>query len=397
MKIIMHSNAPWAATGYGQQTALFAPRFRDLGHDVAISAFYGLEGSMLDWNGINVYPTDFTRFGKSMLRYYVGHHANDECNPRDVLVLTLMDVWALSDPSLSDLRLASWTPIDHYPMPPRARQFFDITGARPIAMSKFGEASMIEAGLDPLYAPHAIDTSIFYPRTDARLDVRRGLGLPEDAFVVGMVANNKGTAPPRKAFPQVFQAFSLFQKMHPEAVLYMHTDMFGTDSGIHLVALAEICDIPKSALISCDQLNYFLGLPPELMANVYSAFDVLMNPSYGEGFGIPIIEAQACGVPVIVNDWTAMPELCGAGWKVEGDTFYDPPHGSFYMCPSVHEIVEKLEMAFEARNDQQLRQQAVDFAQQYDVGVVMTEWEHIFEELEQPREVGPVEFERIKA
>jgi hypothetical protein len=37
--ILLHSNAPWAASGYGQQTKLFAPRLRDLGHHVAISAF----------------------------------------------------------------------------------------------------------------------------------------------------------------------------------------------------------------------------------------------------------------------------------------------------------------------------------------------------------------------
>ncbi len=52
------------------------------------------------------------------------------------------------------------------------------------------------------------------------------------------------------------------------------------------------------------------------MVDAYNAMDVLTNVALGQGFGIPILEAQACGTPVIVGDWTSMSELCFAGWKV---------------------------------------------------------------------------------
>ncbi len=50
-----NSNAPWAATGYGTQTAQVTQRLKELGHDVAIFNNYGLEGSNTDWNGMTVY------------------------------------------------------------------------------------------------------------------------------------------------------------------------------------------------------------------------------------------------------------------------------------------------------------------------------------------------------
>ena len=40
-----------------------------------------------------------------------------------------------------------------------------------------------------------------------------------------------------------------------------------------------------------------------------NAIDVLLHPSQTEGFGLTVVEAQACGTPVLVNDCTSMPEL----------------------------------------------------------------------------------------
>ena len=60
---------------------------------------------------------------------------------------------------------------------------------------------------------HNCDTSMFRPLSgEERVMFRRRLGIPEDAFVVTVVAANKGTDPARKAWGEHFDAFATFRK-----------------------------------------------------------------------------------------------------------------------------------------------------------------------------------------
>jgi glycosyltransferase involved in cell wall biosynthesis len=101
---------------------------------------------------------------------------------------------------------------------------------------------------------------------------------------------------------------------------------------------------------------------------------VLLSPSMGEGFGVPIVESQACGVPVITTDCSAMTELTEAGWRVDGDRWYNAAHDAWFKLPFIRGIVAGLELAYEARGDEDLRRKAREFALGYDVDTVMHEF-----------------------
>ncbi len=355
------------------------PQLQDAGHEVAISAFWGLYGRRLEWNGMPVYPGSATDYGDSWLPGYASHWGGG--SPKDVQVITLLDVWTLKSPLLKELNMACWCPVDHDPLSAIVAEFYRrFPEAQPIAMSKFGKAKLEEAGLHPEYAPHGVDTLVMKPYPQA--EIREANGLPKDAFVVGMVANNKGNIIPRKAFPQVFEAFAEFAKRHDDAFLYLHSDPHNQLDGLDLTYLAKAMGVPLNRTTWTPPLAMQLGIEQATMAGMYSTFDVLACPSYGEGFGIPIIEAQACGVPVIVQDFSAMPELVGHGWMCEGVPIWDAAQGSYFSHPSVGSILECLEEAYKVRGGGSEKARA--FAEQYETRLIFEEcWKPILARLEE--------------
>ncbi len=363
MKIIIHSNAPWTPSGYGTQTKLFAPLLAEMGHEVAISAFFGLRGGPLTWEGIKVYPGGLEAWGNDVLPAHAKAFGADA-------VISLVDAWVL-DPRMT-ARLKAWypwAPIDHQPAPPQVVEALH-RAARPIAMSKHGARAMREAGLDPLYVPHGYDTGIFRPlERDA---ARRHMGIDEGRFMAAMVAANKGT-PSRKGIPQVLRAWARFIEDHPDAVLYLHMNVGPSTGGIDVPALLETLGVPPENVRFADPYQYMLGYPEDYLAEVYNAADVLLNPSMGEGFGIPIVEAQACGCPVIVTDWTAMPELCFSGRVVPGEPFWTP-QDAWQALPDVAAIVDALAWAYDVAGDSAIRRDAIEGAAAYGARRVLRDY-----------------------
>lgn len=382
MKILWASNAPYGPTGYSNQTALMLPRLREAGHQVAVGANWGLQGDMLDWDGFTVYPAG-QKYSNDVMPAHAKHwFAGDEG-----WLIWLYDAWALKSPAYTEMNVAVWTPVDHHPVPPLVVQHFKDHGSVPIAMSKWGRDQLAKAGLDPLYAPHGVDTNVFrpYDKREAKIEV----GLDPDKFTVGIVANNSGTAPSRKAYPEMFAAFSLFHQENPDTHLYVHAEMTGEMAdGIDLEYLGAARGIPETAMTFADQYALRLGLPAEKMARLYSAFDLLLFTSMGEGFGIPVLEAQACGTPVMVHDFSAQSELVAheAGFLVPvGQPWWDEAQKSDFHMPSIGDIVPRLQYAYDSRDKlAHLSAPCRDFALTYDADRVFEKyWVPVLDELEQ--------------
>jgi glycosyltransferase involved in cell wall biosynthesis len=341
LKIIWHSTAPWSCSGYGNQTAIWTQELAKAGHDVYVSCYWGLNGSVTEWNGITVLPGFGNAYCSPSLLQHSQHLDPD-------LVITLGDVWVYDPAVLSQLPVAHWLPEDCRPMSTRVRQVVEAGGSQVIAMSRFGQERFRDAGfLNALYWPHAVDFGVFRPAED-RAQLRANLGLDPDVFVIGVNAANNDAI--RKAPSEMLLAFAKFARGRDDVILFLHTGIH-QDGGQDLEAIAENLGVTDK-IRSVDQYRYQAGLISQAgMAEWYGAIDVLCAATYGEGFGIPVVEAMACGKPVISTRCSSMEELNPDGWQVDGTPFWNGVHLGWWMRPDTGGIADAFEQAYERRHD----------------------------------------------
>jgi glycosyltransferase involved in cell wall biosynthesis len=147
-------------------------------------------------------------------------------------------------------------------------------------------------------APHGVDQGTFHVPTEAekaRVQARLGLaGQPYVAFL--------GMLEPRKNVPGLVRGWVQAcegRELPPALVLAGGS---GWDDTID----ATIAEVPPSLRVLRPGYLRFSDLPGYLGGAVLVAY-----PSYGEGFGLPVLEAMACGAPVLTTQRLSLPEVGG--------------------------------------------------------------------------------------
>lgn len=367
MRTLILSNAPFCSSGYGNQTDVFSRQMVAHGHEVVIAGFYGHRGTIFTHNGITVLPGSLDEWGNDIIGAHWNHYRPD-------VTVFLVDIWVYHKDVLNSLPVTAWAPIDHQPMPPQVARALEQCSYT-WAMSRFAEREMRRLGFDPFYVPHGVELNVYRPLDRAK--AREAWGIKPGQFFACMVAANKGF-PSRKSLDKVFKAWGYFIEKHPDALLYVHALPTAQQHGLDLSAMASFYGIPDDNLRFPDDYRLLRGdYKGEQMNALYNAADVLLAPSMGEGFGIPVIEAQAAGCPVVVSDFSAQSELGEVGYKIPIDPMDDRAYtlaGSEQCSPKVSEILKGMEWAFEHQNDTALRTQAFAFAQQYDASRIYTRY-----------------------
>ena len=368
------SNAPWAGTGYGTQTAQVVERMKRDGHHVAVSANYGLQAMTTEWNGIPIYPMGFENYSNDVaaanFRHWSLRHPDTPAH-----LFVLFDAWVLKGKHWDELPASIWTMVDHMPVPVAVADVLKKPNITPIAVTEFGRNEIERQGIAAEYIPMAIDTSL-YTATETFEGVtgRQMMGLPEDTFVCSIVNANKGLMPVRKSFAENILAFSIFAAKHPDARLYIHSERHGNMGGIQFDPLIRAVGLKPHQYAFVNQYAQHVGIPNEAMAALYTASDVMLAASMSEGFGLTVLEAASCGTRVIANDFSAQPEMVSEdSWLTEGQPYWDPSQFAWMNTPNIPSIVDALEEAYRKGHGRSQAQR--DHAMKYDADLIWdTHW-----------------------
>jgi glycosyltransferase involved in cell wall biosynthesis len=170
-----------------------------------------------------------------------------------------------------------------------------------------------------------------YKPIENREELRKAYGINPNAKIIGTVMRNQR----RKLYPDLFEAFKLLlDKVEDksEYMLYCHTSY--PDLGWDIPELLQQYQLSSKVLFTyiCGQTNKPFpslfrgaftqspftgkygatlsnvknGVDYEELSNIINMFDLYVQYANCEGFGLPQVEAAACGVPVMATDYSAM-------------------------------------------------------------------------------------------
>ncbi|NJO04552.1 MAG: glycosyltransferase family 4 protein [Chloroflexaceae bacterium] len=151
---------------------------------------------------------------------------------------------------------------------------------------------------------------------------RQQKGLP-DQFVLYV-----GTLEPRKNLPTLIEAYQQVAR-HSSAPL-----IIGGGKGWLYQSIFERID----ALNLRDRVQFVGYLPEEELPLWYAAATVFVFPSLYEGFGMPPLEAMACGTPVVTSNTTSLPEVVGdAGLMID-------PHNADALAAAIRRVLDDTDL-----------------------------------------------------
>jgi len=388
-------NAPGLPTGYGGQCLLAVRAFLRAGASKVYVLAWNLNGSQfkpmeaftteevvmrnssmqkifdaqgaddVDWNSVYWFSNPYAQWPTTIRK----QHLNEMiAKSESSLFVSLQDIFMFEPGPLHCLS-AVWMPLHFVPVEhPTVMALSDFDIQLPI--SGWGAALLEPLQRQAISArhieviAHGRCTSTYKPdwnNVEEKKRTRFLWGWPEDAFVMLLIASNSEESG-RKAFDAQLQAFSKFKSTHPKAWLHIHAESVraydiprlletfgefdGRSSFVNLEdqrarthneapMQGERCSLTPSTSLN--------SISEEGIARMYRAADVLLAATCSEGCGVPILEAQFCGCPVITTRATAMWEETHLGISVKPVQWIARmDFNSGWMLPHVPGIVDAM-------------------------------------------------------
>lgn len=241
-------------------------------------------------------------------------------------VVTIHDCAFYDQPEGFSRKFAAWY---HWLVPRLARRI-----RRIITVSKFSRDRLLEyCGVAPekvVVIPHGVNGRFRPSRPDEIASVRAQLGLPERYVLhVGCLA-------PRKNLRRLLDAWNTISRTHSDTSLVL------VGASHRVVRDVGLADLPPSVVLT----GY---VADEHLPALYGGADVFAFPSLYEGFGLPVLEAMACGTAVLTSNVTSLPEVAGdAALLVD-------PYSVESIAAGLHELLANTALRYSLAKQGQIR------------------------------------------
>lgn len=276
-------------------------------------------------------------------------------DPQVVLQLLLKNQY---DPEQILLRyrpLLAYTPDDGVNLPPRwttlLPKFTNV-----VAMSKWGQthytpSEMVYHGSDPdlfwpIWEKPKVTSTGIVCKTKA--DCKRAFNFNPDGFLVGRVDTNSG----RKDYPALVKALWPLMKKFKDIDTHFHCEDEGMQVGIRFQAMLsrEASSVDPTRFHFPGLHSSYEGWAIQDLNVLYSAFDCFVSTSRGEGFGLTLLEAATCGIPIVAQNVSAIPEVVGPGGiLLEPRDLLTTPAGEDNWLPDIGAFTEAVERLYHSK------------------------------------------------
>lgn len=386
-----------ASTGYGKISAQIIERLLDRYEVVSLAhlsdvVIWGGVGTQKLPNGKEVLTLPYqnpqidSSAASKMVGYYAKKYEID-------LVIGFWDLLALKWLNQIGLPFCDYCPIDGEV----TKEWMSYTedAMKVILYSKFGydQVSKFLPKSQIEYIEHGVDTELFKPLDKDKGDLREAMDsttpIPKEAFLMSTVQANYTD---RKKLMLLLRTFSRFAKLHKDAHLYVVTNArawtgkgYDLEKHIRTLGVADRIHFP----------SYDPSLVPltdQALNEALNATNLYVSSSEGEGFGVPLIESQSAGTPVLCPRNSSQTELVeGHGFIAENvpeEAYVDYPiylpYGNWYPVCDQRSLLEKMEDAYKYRVQlEDYGRAAREFALQYDWDqCVMKKWFKLLGDLE---------------
>lgn len=180
------------------------------------------------------------------------------------------------------------------------------TSNRILTLSEASRRDLVELyGIDPgriIVTPLAAGSQFRPAPAETIAELKRRLGLP-DRYVL-YVGINK----PHKNLVRLIEGWRQI------------SESYGSDWRL-VIAGHEDARYPhaREAAQGLDNVSFLGPVPEDDLPALYSGAELFVFPSLYEGFGLPVIEAMACGTPVVCSNTSSLPEVAG-----DATVYFDP-------------------------------------------------------------------------